>query len=115
MIASFRAPKDGQYLHHLYSFNEDFSGGNGQKERLAYFSNQWIRTTDGQWRELTQARFTHTAMGKYDQRLDRGAGVKGTRFYLVNGGFLPDAIAYGALLQRPSATLRLHTTLPDRP
>lgn len=112
MIASFRAPKDGHYLHHLYSFNEDFSGANGQKERLAYFGNQWVRTTDGKWHELTRARFTHTAIGKYSQRLDRGAGVKGDRFYLINGGFVPQSMQYGDYVVRPATGKRPNITLP---
>ncbi len=113
MIASFRAPKDGNYLHHLYSFNEDFSGADGQMERLAYFGNQWVRTTDGQWHELTRAKFTHTAIGKYKERLDRGAGVLGDRFYLINGGFIPQLIQYGDMIERPSTGKSLKITLPQ--
>ena len=114
MIASFRAPKDGNYLHHLYSFNEDFSGANGQQERLAYFGDQWVRTSDGHWHELTQARFTHTGIGKYSQRLDRGAGVEGDRFYLINGGFVPQAIQYGDSLERPADGKMPDIKLPSR-
>ncbi len=112
MIASMRAPKDGNYLHHLYSFNEDFSGGNGQLERLADFGNQWVRTTDGNWHELTRAKFTHTAIGKYKERLDRGAGVSGDQFYLINGGFITQPIQYGDMIERPSSGRALKITLP---
>ena len=112
LIASFRAPKDGSYLHHLYSFNEDFSGANGQQERLAYFGNEWVHTTDGKWHELTKARFTHTAIGKYSQRLDRGAGVKGNRFYLMNGGFVPQTIQYGDTLERQTTRKMPEIQLP---
>lgn len=113
MIASFCAPKDGNYLHHLYSFNEDFDGANGQMERLADFSNQWVRTTDGQWHELTKAKFTHTGIGKYKERLDRGAGVAGNRFYLINGGFIPQAIQYGDTIERPSTGKSLKIMVPQ--
>jgi hypothetical protein len=113
MIASMRAPKDGNYLHHLYSFNEDFSGANGQLERLADFGNQWVRTTDGQWHELTKAKFTHTAIGKYKERLDRGAGVTGNQFYLINGGFIAQPIEYGDMIERPSTGKPLNITLPQ--
>jgi hypothetical protein len=113
MIASFRAPKDGNYLHHLYSFNEDFSGANGQMERLADFGNQWVRTTNGQWHELTKAKFTHTAIGKYKERLDRGAGVAGDRFYLINGGFIQQPIQYGDRIERPSTGKSLEILLPQ--
>lgn len=99
LIASFRAPKDGGYLRGLYSFNEDFNGANGDRQRLALFGPQWVETVDGRWSELTQARFTHTSDG-YSERLDRGAGVSGDRFYLTNGGFRTLDIRYGAMLSR---------------
>ena len=101
LIASFRAPKDGDYLGHLYSFNEDFEGANGQQRRLAEFGNQWIKTTDGRWIELTRARFTHTARGLYQDRLDRGAGVTDNRFFLTNGGFKEESIRYNDEINRP--------------
>lgn len=102
LIASFRAPKDGGYLRHLYSFNEDFDGANGQQRRLAEFGNQWIKTTDDKWIELTKARFTHTARGIYKGRLDRGAGVDGDRFFLTNGGFKPESIEFNDEISRPA-------------
>jgi beta-galactosidase len=102
LIASFRAPKDGGYLHHLYSFNEDFEGANGQQQRLAEFGNQWIKTAGGDWSELLKARFTHTKNG-YSDRLDRGAGVVGNRFYLSNGGFIAGSLKYGDEITRPAS------------
>jgi hypothetical protein len=105
LIASFRAPKDGGYLRHLYSFNEDFEGANGQRRRLAEFGNQWIKTAGGDWLELLKARFTHTKNGDTD-RLDRGAGVVGKRFYLSNGGFIPGSLKYGDEITRPASGKR---------
>jgi len=113
MIASFRAPKDGNYLRGLYSFNEDFSGGNGQQQRLAEFGNQWIKTTDGRWIELTKARFTHTARGIYKDRIDRGAGVIGDRFYLTNGGFKAESMEYGDQISRPASGIAPDVELPN--
>jgi len=96
LIASFRAPHDGKSAHGLYSFNENFSGANGQLQRLCEFGNQWIGTEDGRWFPLTKARFTHDGHGKAE-RLDRSGGVleseegqAGDRFYLSNGGFRHD-------------------------
>jgi hypothetical protein len=105
LIASFRAPKDGGYLRGLYSFNEDFEGANGQQQRLAEFGNQWIKTAGGDWSELVRARFTHTKNG-YTDRLDRGAGVVGERFYLSNGGFSPGSLKYGDEITRPASGRR---------
>jgi hypothetical protein len=113
LIASFRAPKDGKYLRGLYSFNEDFEGANGQQQRLAEFGNQWIQTTDDHWIELTKARFTHTARGLYKDRLDRGAGAIGDRYYLTNGGFKAESIEYGNEISRAASGRAPDVALPD--
>ena len=98
IIARFRAPKDGAYLQNLYSFDEDWNSANGQRKRLAEFGNQWIKTADGAWTELTDAVFTHT--GK-DARTDYDAGATGNRFYLAGGGFVDGKIKYRGSVQRP--------------
>lgn len=100
LIARFRAPKDGAYLHGLYSFDEDFSSANGQQKRLAEFGRQWIKTTDGKWTELTNAIFTHT--GK-DIRTDYDAGAIGKQFYLTGGGYEDGKVKYRDPVQRPSS------------
>ena len=98
LIARFRAPNDGDYMHGLYSFDEDFNSANGQRKRLAEFGNQWIRTPDGTWTELTRAVFTHT--GK-DFRTDYDAGAVGNRFYLTGGGYVDGKVKYRDMVQRP--------------
>lgn len=90
LIASFKAPHDGKLPRGLYSFNENFSGRNGNLRRECEFHNQWVRTSAGQWIELREAHFTHDGTGK-ENRLDRSAGVRGDRFYLANGGFVEDS------------------------
>lgn len=96
LVASFRAPKDGRHLRGLYSFNENFWGANGDRRRVAEFDEQWVRTADGVWHELTEARFTCDGHGKPDPatgqpgRLDRSGGVRGSAFYLAHGGFVDD-------------------------
>ena len=89
LVASFRAPGDGKFLHGLYSFNENFGGQNGDERRVCEFGNGWIRTKSGKWIDLTEAKFTHDGHGK-SERLDRSAGTIGKRFYLANGGFVED-------------------------
>ncbi|MCW1916861.1 DUF3472 domain-containing protein [Luteolibacter sp. GHJ8] len=89
LVSSFRAPKDGKYLHGLYSFNENFGGQNGQERRVCEFGNGWIKTHSGKWLPLNKAAFTHDGHGK-EERLDRSAGTIGKRFYLANGGFVED-------------------------
>jgi hypothetical protein len=101
LISSWQAPKDGKYLHGLYSFNENFGGSNGELRRKALFRNQWFHTTDGQWHEQTTATFSHDPTGKSD-RLDRFMGVEDGQFFLSNGGFIPGFTKYGELFTRPA-------------
>lgn len=103
LIASFRAPKDGQWLRGLYSFSENFIGSNGHLRRKARFGPQWIRTSGGEWREITEASFSHDATGKAD-RLDRLMGVEGGLFFLQHGGFVPGFTKYGELFTRPATS-----------
>ena len=95
LIARFRAPKDGNYLSGLYSFNENFGGDNGQLLRLAEFGPSWVRNSDNKWQELESASFSCDATGRAKDRLDFAAGVaKSGRWYLSNGGFVKNGIAY---------------------
>ncbi len=100
LIASFKAPHDGTFLHNLYSFNENFVGLNGQFQRKAYFGNQWIQRKDGSWKELTESMFSYDATGKAGDRIDYGGGTEGEKFYLWNGGFQPANARYGDLFRR---------------
>jgi len=111
LISSWRAPHDGDYLHGLYSFNEDFVGDNGYLQRKALFGNQWIRTADGAWHEQTTATFSHDETGRAD-RLDRFMGIEDGQFFLSNGGFIPGYTKYGEKFTRP-ATGQPPTDIPE--
>lgn len=106
LIASFRAPKDGKLPHGLYSFSENFHGGNGDAARDCEFGNAWVRTTAGTWLPLRDAKFTHDGTGK-DVRRDRLGGVRGNRFFLRHGDFATTPAAgpmrYGHALQVPAS------------
>lgn len=101
LIASFRAPKDGQYLSRLHSFSENFGGQNGHQQRKALYGPQWIADADGKWTELTTATFSHDATGKAN-RLDRFMGVEDGRFFLSHGGFVDGFTKFGEAFQRPA-------------
>jgi hypothetical protein len=101
LISSWRAPKDGAYLHGLYSFVEDFNGENGMLRRKALYGNQWLRTADGKWHEQTTATFSHDPTGRAD-RLDRFMGVEDGNFFLSTGGFDSGFTKYGELFTRPA-------------
>jgi len=102
LMASFSAPKDGKNLRNLYSFSENFVGINGQLERKALFGNQWIQNgVNGQWQELTEARFSYDVTGKMGDRIDYGAGVTATgAFELWHGGFKNATANYGQSFKR---------------
>jgi Domain of unknown function (DUF3472)/Domain of unknown function (DUF5077) len=101
LIASFRAPKDGKHLRGLYSFSENFGGSNGHLLRKAAYGNQWVRTTDGKWREITDASFSHDGTGR-EARLDRFMGVEKGAFFLSHGGFVEGFTKYGDKFTRPA-------------
>ncbi len=111
LIASFRAPKDGKTLSGLYSFSENFGGSNGHLQRKALFGPQWIRLSDGKWKELTEASFSHDGTGK-ENRLDRFMGVEGDRFFLSNGGFVNGFTKYGEKFTRPATGTPPQIVLP---
>jgi hypothetical protein len=112
LIASFRAPKDGQYLHGLYSFSENFGGSNGHLQRKALYGPQWIATDTGKWMELTEAKFSHDGTGKAD-RLDRFMGVEKGKFFLSQGGFVEGCTKYGEAFTRPAVKQTPSVTLPS--
>ncbi len=101
LISSWKAPKEGGYLRGLYSFSENFVGANGHLVRKALYGNQWIRTAEGKWIELTTATFSHDPTGKAD-RLDRFMGVEDGQFFLSHGGFVPGFTQYGEKFSRPA-------------
>jgi hypothetical protein len=92
LISSWNAPQEGGYLRGLHSFSENF-GHNGDLRRKALYGNQWIRTSDGEWTELTTARFSHDETGKAD-RFDRFMGIEGGQFFLSHGGFVEGFTKY---------------------
>lgn len=102
LISSFRAPKDGEYLRGLHSFNENFWGTNGNLKRRAEYKNQWIQTESGTWTELTKARFTCDPTGRAD-RFDYAAGPSKQGFFLQNGGFEDNGIKFGDEFSRIAA------------
>ena len=98
LIASFRAPKDGNLLRGLYSFNENFWGDNGHLKRAAEFGPAWIKSKSGEWQQLSTGRFTHDATGKSD-RFDYDLTTKGKKWLLQNGGFEGITPKFGTLVE----------------
>lgn len=101
LISSWKAPKDGKYMHGLYSFVEDFVGRDGQLCRKARYGNQWVHTTDGRWHEETTTSFSADPTGR-TERFDRFMGIEDGCFFLSTGGFTPGYTKYGTRFTRPA-------------
>ncbi|WP_206036238.1 DUF3472 domain-containing protein [Crateriforma spongiae] len=102
LIASFQRPKTDKHLSGFHSFLENFSPALGHVQRSAQYGNQWVCDTQGNWHEVTAAKFTgdNTARGRH--RLDFAGGSDGEVFYLKNGGFFSDAVELDQRFQRQS-------------
>lgn len=111
LIASFKAPKDGNYLRGLHSFSENFGGQNGHQRRKALYGPQWFATADEKWTELLTAKFSHDPTGK-THRLDRFMGVEEGRFFLSHGGFVEGFTKYGEPFTRPATNTPPSFKLP---
>jgi hypothetical protein len=114
LISSWNAPKDGHWLGGLYSFSENFGGQNGNLLRKARFGNQWVRTAEGKWIEITTASFSHDETGGQD-RHDRFMGVENGEFFLSQGGFVPGFTKYGTPFTRPAIGTPPELKLPALP
>lgn len=90
LIAQFLRPGTTTYYTRAHSFLENFLTEQGYKGRKAFYNNQWIRTVDGKWMELTSGRFTVDETGRKAARMDYKGGVEAAGFFLENGGFLSD-------------------------
>lgn len=112
LIARMQAPQDGGYLRGLHGFSENFDGSTGHLQRKALYGNQWIRTTDGKWTELTTASFSHDPTGKQN-RLDRYMGVEGKQFFLSHGGFVPGFTKFGERFTRAGRGTPPQIKLPE--
>jgi hypothetical protein len=104
LIASFRRPKTTTYLTRPYAFLENFLPETGQFSRRARYGNQWVRTKDGQWLEITKASFSYDDTATRKSRWDYQGGVEDGQFYLKNCGFFSEFTIYGTLLERPAHT-----------
>lgn len=83
-MVTFSTMSGGAGIRGCYSFVEDFARNrvSTTHERRAKFGNGWVRGMNGDWRPLTQARFT--ADGNPAVTID--AGVAGSTFFLATGG-----------------------------
>lgn len=100
LIASFRRPKTDKYLTGAHSFLENFADRNGYLGRGARYGNQWARTAEGKWIEVTRCRFTGDDIASRRYRLDYAGGVSNGRFFMRNGGFFAEPVKLGSQFER---------------
>jgi len=99
LISSWKAPKEGGRLKGLHSFSENFGGENGHLPRKALYGNQWIRSSENRWTEVTAASFSHDPTGR-TARFDRYMGVENGEFFLSHGGFTDGFTTFGEKFMR---------------
>jgi hypothetical protein len=103
VIASFKRPKTNTYLKHLHSFLENFDPQQGNKTRKVLFGNQWICDVNGNWTELTDAKFTGDNTARIGYRMDYSGGLdKSGLFYLQNCGFFSNYTQLNGNYKRPA-------------
>lgn len=92
LIASFKRPETDTHLTRFHSFLENFNPDQGFLGRSANYFNQWVRTADGQWLKIEEAKFTVDATYSAKQRTDAIGGVDDAGYFLRNGGFFSEQV-----------------------
>ncbi|MEZ4901497.1 MAG: DUF3472 domain-containing protein [Spirosomataceae bacterium] len=100
LIASFKRPKTSTYLKSCHSFLENFLPETGHIGRQGLYGNQWVYTSNNQWIELTEAKFTGDATARKNYRKDYAGGVNNRHFYLRNCGFFNDFVPLDGIFTR---------------
>ncbi|MCL1892914.1 MAG: DUF3472 domain-containing protein [Holophagaceae bacterium] len=100
LVASFIRPQTSTWYKGAYSFLENFVPNQGQFERRGLYGNQWIRTKEGEWIEVTKARFTADATARAGARTDYQGGVFDNRFFLKNCGFFNETTPINTIFER---------------
>lgn len=97
-LTSFRRPNTKPRLDGLYSFVEDWSGRQGDRERACRYRNLWVADAAGKWHRITRANTSATAeLG----RRDFSHRVVGDAVELRTGGYRHADGKPGASLEIP--------------
>lgn len=100
LVASFRRPQTNTWYKGAHSFLECFVPETTIQTRQVHFKNQWAYTVKGEWKEITQARFTCDNTGRIGARADYHGSLKGNEFILRNCGFFNESTEYGSIFTR---------------
>jgi hypothetical protein len=105
LIACWDRPATHTWLTHLHSFLENFEPEQGDKDRLAYYGNQWVADSAGQWTLLTRARFTGDNTARKGYRHDYAGGLHDYTFFLHDGGFFDTYTPLDSWFERPAMSV----------
>ncbi len=103
LIAVWKRPKTQTWYRGANSFLENFLPAQGWIDRSVGFGNQWARSTDGEWYEVTRATFTCDNTGAQGIRLDYTGWADEERFWLRNCGFFNGDVAAGTVMTHPAS------------
>jgi hypothetical protein len=76
----------------------------GYLNREVQYQNQWVADENGQWFSMNKAKFTGDDIARRQYRLDADGGVKGTSFFLRNGGFFNTTTPLNSSFSLPPST-----------
>jgi len=107
LIASWDRPATNTWLTHLHSFLENFDPEQGDRDRSAYYGNQWVADSTGHWTMLTRARFTGDNTARKGYRHDYQGGLHGYTFFLHDGGFFDTCTLLDSWFDRPAPQQKL--------
>jgi hypothetical protein len=102
LIASFLRPKTDTWYKRPHCFLENFIPQSGHFMRRVQYGAAWMATPDGNWLELTEARFTGDDIARRSYRMDYAGGFNGQYFFLQNGGFFDKHTVIGSTFTRPA-------------
>jgi hypothetical protein len=102
LIASFLRPKTDTWYKRPHSFLENFIPESGHLERRVFYDNQWAMDSEGNWMELTDAKFTGDDIARRGYRKDYAGGSDSGKLFLKNGGFFNHPTALQSMHQRVS-------------
>ena len=102
LIASFSRPQTSTWYKGAHSFLENFDPVQSDKKRFVSFGNQWACMSNGEWKEMTGAKFTCDNTGRMGMRYDIFGKVDAAsnRFVLQSFGFFDEHTDYGTMFQR---------------
>jgi hypothetical protein len=113
-LATFQRETAGVALKGLYSFIEDFRRDykSANETRRARFGESWITYKDGNWTQLTKAKFT-ASNATWEAKETIDAGTSDGWFYLQTGGKTQQHNKLGDAIERALSQSEHPESPPD--